>query len=104
MKNLTHFIKEELDNNIFYLIDVWFDRNEIQKQEFESIVISYLNKPIIKNELLKQLEGTSLNGQLKEFVNFVENNIEINNDEDYINSFIQILKQVTYRTKIKGTH
>ena len=104
MKNLTHFIKEELDNNIFYLIDVWFNRNKIQKQEFESIVISYLNKPIIKNDLIKQLEGTSLNGQLKEFVNFVENNIEINNDEDYINSFIQILKQVTYRTKIKGTH
>lgn len=104
MKNLTRFIKEELDDNIFYLIDIWFDRNEIQKQEFESIVVSYLNRPIIKNELIKQLKGTSLNGQLKEFVNFVENNIEINNDEDYIDSFIQILKQVTYRTKIKGTH
>ena len=74
MKNLTHFIKEELDNNIFYLIDVWFNRNKIQKQEFESIVISYLNKPIIKNDLIKQLEGTSLNGQLKEFVNFKSQN------------------------------
>lgn len=104
MKNLTRFIKEELDDNIFYLIDIWFDRNEIQKQEFESIVVSYLNRPIIKNELIKQLEGTSLNGQLKEFVNFVENNIKITNDEDYIDSFIQILKQVAYRTKIKGTH
>ena len=39
MKNLSTYILEELDENIWWLLDKWFERNENQYQEFVEIVI-----------------------------------------------------------------
>ena len=104
MKDLRTFILEELDDNIFWLIDTWFERNEVQREEFMKIVINFLKKPIDKKEVESLLQNTSLNGQLKEFVNFIQNNIQVNDEIDYIEYFIHILKQVIYKEKIKGVH
>lgn len=104
MKDLRTFILEELDDNIFWLIDTWFERNEVQREEFMNIVINFLKKPIDKKEVESLLQNTSLNGQLKEFVNFIQNNVQVNDEIDYIEYFIHILKQVIYKEKIKGVH
>ena len=40
MKSLTQFITEELDtDNLFWLLDKWFERNEKQAQEFVEIIV-----------------------------------------------------------------
>jgi len=104
MRDLKTFILEELDDNIFWLIDTWFERNEVQKQEFMNIVVYFLKKPVNKKEVEELLQNTSLNGQLKEFVNFIENNVQVDDEIDYIEYFIHILKQVIYKEKIKGVH
>ena len=39
MKHIKEYILEELDNNVWWLLDKWFERNENQYQEFVEIVI-----------------------------------------------------------------
>ena len=39
MKSLNQYIIEELDNNMWWLLDKWFERNEQQYQEFITIIV-----------------------------------------------------------------
>ena len=39
MKNLSTYILEELDSNIWWLLDKWFEGNENQYQEFIEIIV-----------------------------------------------------------------
>ena len=81
MKSLTQFINEELDDNIWWLLDKWFERNELQAQEFIELV-----KNIIK--------GTQIEKHLKQFINFIDNEVNPINNKDYLYSLKQIIETV----------
>ena len=39
MISLKQYITEELDDNIWWLLDKWFERNETQYQEFIELIV-----------------------------------------------------------------
>lgn len=95
MKTLKQFILEELDVDIFWLLDKWFERNETQKSEFIEIVIKCIKDKIIQTPKIKEyLKNTILEKDLEEFVNFIDNEVEPENEKDYFERFKVIIKQV----------
>ena len=97
MKSLKTYIFEELDTvNLFWLLDKWFERNEDQKSEFIEIIVKSKeggDKVSIDN-LKKYLHNTQLEKNLKEFINFIDNDLEPSNAKDYLYSLKQIIELV----------
>ena len=77
MKNLSTYILEELDDNIWWLLDKWFERNEQQYQEFIEIIIKCKQEGEKVNiENLKNIiKGTQIEKHLKQFINFIDNEV-----------------------------
>ena len=96
MKNLSTYILEELDDNIWWLLDKWFDRNEQQYREFIEIVIKCKQEGEKVNiENLKNIiKGTQLEKNLKQFINFIDNEVNPVNNKDYLYSLKQIIETV----------
>lgn len=97
MKSLKNYIFEELDtDNLFWLLDKWFERNDKQLSEFIEIVVQCRqngDKVSIDN-LNKLIKGTSFEINLKEFINFVDNDLEPIENKDYIYILKQIIEVV----------
>ena len=93
--DICDYIKEELDDNLLYLIDMWFERNDIERQEFVELIAKCKSDHVISiNKLKEYIEQTeSLKKHLKEFVNFVDNDIEADTEKDYYNKLKSILEQ-----------
>ena len=96
MKTLSTYILEELDDNIWWLLDKWFDRNEQQYQEFIEIVIKCKQEGEKVNiENLKNIiKGTQIEKHLKQFINFIDNEVNPVNNKDYLYSLKQIIETV----------
>ena len=96
MKNLIDYINEELDNNIWWLLDKWFERNENQYQEFIEIVIKCKQEgdKVNIDNLKKYIKGTQIGQNVKQFVNFIDNEVIPINDKDYLYSLKQIIEMV----------
>lgn len=96
MKNLSTYILEELDENIWWLLDKWFERNEQQYQEFIEIIIKCKQEGEKVNiENLKNIiKGTQIEKHLKQFINFIDNEVNPINNKDYYYSLKQIIETV----------
>lgn len=101
MKSLKNFIyenriNEDVDDNLFWLLDKWFERNENQKSEFISIVVKCRQEgdKVNIDNLDKLLNNTELKRNLKEFINFIDNDIEPQSNKDYLYSLKQIIEVV----------
>ncbi len=101
MKSIKEYIYEsnifeDLDNNIFWLLDKWFERNENQKSEFINIVVKCRQEgdKVNIDNLDKLLNNTELKRNLKEFINFIDNDIEPQSNKDYLYSLKQIIEVV----------
>lgn len=94
--NIHNYIKEELDNNLLYMIDMWLERNDEERQEFIELISKCKTDHIININKLKTYidETNSLKLHLNEFVNFVDNDIEADSEKDYYNKLKSILEQV----------
>ncbi len=101
MKSLKNFIyenriNEDVDENLFWLLDKWFERNENQKSEFIEIIVKCKqngDKVSIDN-LKKLLHNTELKKDLKEFINFLSNDLEPHNNKDYLYELKQVIEIV----------
>lgn len=93
MKSLESYILESIDSNIFYLLDLWFVNNEDEKQEFVVLISEYGKLKIPKKDDVKKLidNTTLLKSHLKEFVNFIDNDINAPLDKDYYQKMKSIL-------------
>lgn len=93
MKQLKDHIYEELEDNLFYLLEKWFKNNIAEKQEFAKLV-DHAND--IKFDLKKEIKGTALSKNLKEFISFIydDNNQDLSDIEydQCIYKLSQILK------------
>ena len=93
MKHLKQFINEELDtDNLFWLLDKWFEQNEKQAQEFIEIIVKCKQEgqKVNIDKLKSYVKGTQIESNLQEFINFIDNDLEPIKDKDYI----YILKQI----------
>ena len=96
MKHLSNYILEELDDNIWWLLDKWFDRNEQQYQEFIEIVIKCKQEgeKVNIDNLKNIIKGTQIEKHLKQFINFIDNEVNPVNNKDYLYSLKQIIETV----------
>jgi len=96
MKSLNQYIIEELDNNMWWLLDKWFERNEQQYQEFITIIVQckqFGEKVNIEN-LKEYIKGTQLEKNIKQFINFIDNEVNPVNNKDYLYSLKQIVEMI----------
>ena len=96
MKSLNQYIIEELDNNMWWLLDKWFERNEQQYQEFITIIVQCKqNGEKVNIENLKEyIKGTQLEKNIKQFINFIDNEVNPVTNKDYLYSLKQIVEMI----------
>ena len=96
MKSLNQYIIEELDNNMWWLLDKWFERNEQQYQEFIIIIVQCKqNGEKVNIENLKEyIKGTQLEKNIKQFINFIDNEVNPVTNKDYLYSLKQIIEMI----------
>ena len=96
MKSLNQYIIEELDNNRWWLLDKWFERNEQQYQEFITIIVQCKqNGEKVNIENLKEyIKGTQLEKNIKQFINFIDNEVNPETNKDYLYSLKQIIEMI----------
>ncbi len=96
MKRLKEYIFEELDDNVFWLLDKWFERNEAQYKEFIELLVKSREggDKVNIDDLKKNIKGTSLEKNLKQFVNFIDNEVNPETNKDYLYSLKQIIEIV----------
>ena len=96
MKSLNQYIIEELDNNMWWLLDKWFERNEQQYQEFITIIVQCKQsgeKVNIEN-LKEYIKGTQLEKNIKQFINFIDNEVNPETNKDYLYSLKQMIEMI----------
>ena len=78
MKTLSEFIKEELDDNVLWLLDKWFDNNEEEKNKFISIISNFGSQRSINvkelssfvwEEIILHFIGGNINNKIKDEIN-----------------------------------
>lgn len=95
MKTLIEYIKESLEDDVFWLLDKWFERNEEQRSEFVEILVKCLEDKVVQTNKIKEyLKGTTLEKDLKQFVNFIDNEVSPVNEKDYEERLKVIIKQI----------
>ena len=96
MKHIKEYILEELDSNVWWLLDKWFERNENQYQEFIEIVIKCKQEgeKVNIDNLKNIIKGTQIEKHLKQFINFIDNEVNPVNNKDYLYSLKQIIETV----------
>ena len=107
MKNLSAYILEELDDNLLWMIDKWFELNNDHQQEFIELIAKYNDYKFNKNELTLELnayENDPIRLQIKEFVNFVDNDIYPEDNKDYIQKLLDIIKLVCNNKSLKNKY
>lgn len=93
MKNINEYIlKEELNDNIFWLLDKWFDVNEEGKQEFIELISLYKKD----RNSLKTFIATMDLQKLKEFICFIydDPSITFNDNSNYEYMIENIIKKI----------
>lgn len=104
MKHLNDYIFEELSENFLWKLTQWFERNEQQEQEFFNILLQSKKTGTSTKDIEKYLEGTSLLDNLKEFVNFIDDDIHVNELKDYLYKMKQIIEMTLNNKSIKNKY
>lgn len=96
MKSLNQYIIEELDSNMWWLLDKWFERNENQYQEFITIIVQCKQEgeKVNIDNLKSIIKGTSLEHNLQSFINFIDNEVVPETNKDYLYSLKQIIEMI----------
>lgn len=104
MKHLNDYICEELSENFLWKLSQWFERNEQQEKEFFNILMQSKKTGTSTKDIEKYLEGTSLLDNLKEFVNFIDDDIHVNELKDYLYKMKQIIEMTLNNKSIKNKY
>lgn len=94
MKTIVEYIKEELSDNLFWKLSKWFERNENQEKEFMNIILTCETNGINQKQIEQELENTSLYKDLREFINFIYDDLDINKERDYLYNFKKIIESI----------
>ena len=98
MRTLYTYIKESIDeDNIFYLIDCYIKNDEKMKDDFMNIISQCIaDRTVTEKKLAEYIKGTFLENSLNEFVNFINNDVEISNSPSSIDYMYQLKKIIEY--------
>lgn len=88
MKNIIDNIKEELNDNIFWLLDKWFDANEENKQDFIELISMYKKDKSVITNFVNSIDLQ----KLKEFITFLYDDPAMKFDDN--SNYEYILKNI----------
>lgn len=92
MKDLSKYIKESVDvENIKFKVSSWFRNNEIGRADFEDFCKKCTEQHRIDLESLDNYYN-SFNNK-KEFVDFINDDVNDTETIDYKDAFMNIIKQ-----------
>lgn len=94
MKTLSRYIKEELDENIYWLLNKWFERDHESENVFIELVAKCGSKTISVDEIKKTIENTTFEQNLKQFINFIDGDVH-DSDKDYHHVLKKIIETVS---------
>jgi hypothetical protein len=92
MTNLkTYVICEELDvDNLLYKIDKWFDRRDNEKATFSELIQQFKKENVVSQSAIDSFIDTN-KIQLKQFVDYMSDNINNTQTLDYAYVFRKII-------------
>lgn len=94
MKTLKTYIYEELDENIYWLLDKWFERDEENMQLFIELVAECGAKTISVERIKEMIANTTFEQNLKQFINFIDGDVH-DNEKDYYYVLKKIIETVS---------
>lgn len=103
MKTIIEYINEELDDNFLWKLSKWFEKNEIQEKEFINLILSCKQNGLNQKEIEKNLEGTQLYDNIKEFVNFMIDDFT-SLEKDYIYQLKKIIELTINNKSLKNKY
>jgi hypothetical protein len=85
---------EDLDaDNLMWKLDKWFETHEEEKNQFTEMISKY-NQTVDVKELEKDLKNTPLQDNLKEFVNFMFDDLDFSTEKDYLYQLKKIIEYI----------
>ena len=99
---LSESLNEELDENMFYLLDMWFGTRENEQRQFIDIIVKCKQDGAVQEKKLSQyIKGTFLENQLNEFINFLENDMVPDDTRNNLYSLKKIIECVIFDKRNK---
>lgn len=85
---------EDLDaDNLMWKLDKWFETHEEEKNQFTEMISKY-NQTVDVKELEKDLKNTPIQNNLKEFVNFMFDDLDFSTEKDYLYQLKKIIEYI----------
>lgn len=97
MINLKEYIiTESIDNNLFWKIDKYFERNNIEKRQFYNIVDFCRDNPGFNHKILEEyLSKHNEFKNLKKFIDFLDDVVKQDTtNRNYVYILTIIIKQI----------
>lgn len=95
MKNLKEYILEELDDNLLWMIDKWFEMNPDQLSDFIGICVQCKNDIVpSNNNIEKYIKDTIFGNNVQQFIDFINNDIISPNERNYIDCLRIVIKHI----------
>lgn len=95
MKTLSQYINESFEDNLFWKIDKFFDRNKTEYDVFIDLVDFCRNNPGFNKQILEDYLLQHPFKSLKKFIDFLDDVIKVNTtDRDYIYILSVIIKMI----------
>lgn len=95
MKSLNKFIKESIDDNLFWKIDKYFEKSIKERNQFLSLVRHCRKNPGFTNKDVEEWIKENEFINLKKFVDFVDDVVKIDTtDRDYTYILYKIIKLI----------
>lgn len=95
MKSLNEFIRESIDDNLFWKIDKYFEKSVKERNQFLSLVRYCRKNPGFTDKDVEKWIKENEFINLKKFVDFVDDVVKIDTtDRDYTYILYKIIKLV----------
>lgn len=95
MKNLKNYIKESFEENTFWKIDKYFERNEKERKLFIDIIDYFRDHPGFTTQQVKEYIEENEFKDLKKFIDFLDDIIKPSTtDRDYSHILYMIIKRI----------
>lgn len=100
MKTLSNFLLESIDENLFWKIDKYFERNKEEYNQFVSLVNYCREMPGFNNQTIEEWLKTNKFTDIKKFVDFLDDIVKSEtSDRDYSYILYKAIKLIIANKK-----
>ena len=95
MKYFKEYIKESFEDNLFWKIDKYFERNKEKKKLFIDIIDYFRDHPGFNKKTVEEYLENNNFDKLDKFIDFIDDIVQKNNEEkDYNYILYLVIKKV----------